>query len=386
MLRQIGGLSTHFHHFMTQTSTKTTGRPNRKIIHIDMDAFFASVEQRNNPSLKGKPVIVGGTPEGRGVVASASYEARKLGVKSAMSAAVAKRLCPQAIFVKPDFGAYKEASQTIHKIFQEVTDLIEPLSLDEAYLDVTENKPQEPLAKKLAEYLKARILGQTGLTASAGAGPNKFIAKVASDIRKPNGLVVVPPERILDFVAPLPVERLWGVGPATAKVLHEMAIFKAEDIRKRTPEELEHALGKFGRFIYHLSFGEDDRPVEADWERKSLGTETTFHRDVTDIQKLLDKLEEQSKEISEDLTRIERRGKTISLKIRYSDFSTITRSKTLSRYTDSATEIFQTAIALLQSSTEAGIRPVRLIGMNVSSFLSPDEPEQLWLDFQSNEL
>ena len=348
-----------------------------------MDAFFASVEQRNNPALQGKPVIVGGDPDGRGVVAAASYEARKFGVRSAMSSAKAKRLCPNAIFVFPNFEAYNEASNQIHEVFKEITDLVEPLSLDEAYLDVTQNKFNEPLARKLAEFLKSEIKRRTHLTASAGVGPNKFIAKVASDFRKPDGLVVIPPEKVLAFVAQLPVERLWGVGPATAKLLHNMGLFYAKDLRARDPKELENALGKFGRFIHQLSFGEDDREVESEWERKSIGTETTFLKDLLDTEALYKKLDEQSQELAAQLQAIERRGKTITLKLRYSDFTTISRSKTLHRYTDEATLILETAWQLMRQNTDAGLRPVRLIGLSVSSFLLPNESEQLWLEFYS---
>jgi DNA polymerase-4 len=340
------------------------------------------VEQRDRPELKGRPVVVGGSPDGRGVVASASYEARRHGVRSAMSAAKAYRLCPQAVFVRPNFARYKEASNRIHEVFEEVTDRIEPLSLDEAYLDVTSNKLGEPLARKLAAWIKARIREKTGLTASAGVGPNKFIAKIASDLRKPDGLVVVPPERVLEFVAKLPVERFWGVGPATARTLHELGLFTAADIRARPLEELEKSLGKFGAFLHHLSYGRDDREVESEWEPKSSGTETTFEKDVLDVHFLSDTLEDQADDIVHHLRKIDRRGKTITLKLRYSDFSTITRSRTLWRYTDEAPLIAETARSLLTGATEAGRRPVRLIGISVSGLIHPGEPEQLWLDLK----
>jgi DNA polymerase-4 len=357
-------------------------KPLRKIIHVDMDAFYASVEQRDRPELRGRPVIVGGSPDGRGVVASASYEARKFGIRSAMSSAKAYRLCPHAVFVRSDFSRYKEASRKIHEVFEEVTDKIEPLSLDEAFLDVTVNKLGEPLASKVALHVKNRIRETTGLTASAGVAPNKFVAKVASDIRKPDGLVVVPPEKVLAFVDKLPVERLWGVGPATAKTLHAMGFYMASDIRSKPVAELERALGKFGAFIHRLSRGEDDREVESEWEPKSSGTETTFVKDVLDLHFLGDTLEDQAADIVHHLRKIDRRGKTITLKVRYKDFKTVTRSRTLWHYTDDPGLIAETARQLLVDSTDAGRVPVRLIGISISGLLRPDEPEQLWLDLR----
>jgi DNA polymerase-4 len=257
---------------------------------------------------------------------------------------------------------------------------VEPLSIDEAYLDVTENLLNEPLARVLAIHIKDRIQKELNLTASAGVGPNKFVAKVASDLRKPNGLVVVPPEKVLAFVEKLPVEKLWGVGPATAKVLHGMGLRTALDIRHRTLAEMETQLGKFGRFLHQLSHGEDDREVETEWESKSTGTETTFDRDIRDVAVLMDVLEEQTGDIARDLRKIERRARTITLKLRYDDFKTITRSKTLLRFTDEESTISRTVRELLTESTEAGQRPVRLIGITASNLVRPDEPEQLWLE------
>jgi DNA polymerase-4 len=299
-----------------------------------------------------------------------------------MSSAKAYRLCPEAVFVYPNFSAYKAASDQIHEVFAEVTDLIEPLSLDEAYLDVTQNKLEEPLASKVAAYIKTQIKLKTGLTASAGVGPNKFIAKVASDLRKPDGLVIVPPEKVMAFVEKLPVEKLWGVGPATAKTLHSLGLFTFADIRARPLDQLEQTLGKFGAFIHRLSFGQDDRPVETEWEPKSTGTETTFNKDILDLQHLFDILNDQAEELASDLRRKDRRGKTVTLKLRYSDFKTITRSRTLPYFTDVAPIIAENAQALLQQNTDAGTRPVRLIGISVSGLLQPGEPEQLWLDLK----
>jgi DNA polymerase-4 len=352
----------------------------RKIVHVDMDAFYASVEQRDRPELRGKPLVVGGDPGARGVVAAASYEARRFGIRSALSCAQARRLCPEVIFVRPRFDTYREVSRQLHEIFATVTPLVEALSLDEAYLDVTENALGEPLAGKVAMHLKQRIRRELSLTASAGVGPNKFIAKIASDLRKPDGLVIVPPRRVLDFLADLPVERLWGVGPATARTLHELGLVTIADLRRRPPEELERALGRFGRFVHDLAHGIDDRPVEPHAERKSIGSEITFEHDVRDRARLEASVEEQSRDLAGTLAEVERTGKTITLKLRYEDFTTITRSRTLPHFTGDAARIAATALALLREKTEAGVRPVRLVGVTISGLLDPAEPAQLWLD------
>jgi DNA polymerase-4 len=353
----------------------------RKIIHVDMDAFYTSVEQRDRPELRGKAIVVGGSPEGRGVVASASYEARRFGIRSAMSAAQAKRLYPQLIFVKPDFEKYVKASHQIREIFSEVTDLFEPLSLDEAYLDVTTNKLGEPLAGKVARWIKEQIKARLNLTASAGVAENKFLAKIASDLKKPDGLVIITPDKSYDFIATLPVEKLWGVGPATAKKLHELKIFKAGDFRTMSVTETEAKLGKHGVFIHGLAHGIDEREVDPSQDSKSCGSETTFEKDILDVFVLIDYLEEMSEELSSELKKMERPGKTITLKLRYSDFKTITRSKTIARFTDDARKIHATAVELLRGHTEAGVRPCRLIGISVSGLREEDEPEQLWLEF-----
>ena len=341
------------------------------------------VEQRDRPELKGRPVIVGGDPDGRGVVASCSYEARKFGIRSAMSSAKAYRLCPKAVFVYPDFSRYKEASNQIHEIFEAITDKVEPLSHDEAFLDVTTNKLDEPLARKVALLIKEQIREKTGLTASAGVAPNKFIAKLACELRKPDGLVVVPPDKIAAFIENLAIEKFWGVGPATAKTLHEMGYHTAADIRKRNPvAELERALGKFGVFIHALAHGHDDREVETDWEPKSSGTETTFERDVLDTHFLSETLDDQATDIVQHLRKIDRRAKTITLKLRYKDFKTITRSRTLWHYTDDSALIAGTARQLLAESTDAGALPCASSGFPISHLIRPDEPEQLWLDLR----
>lgn len=352
----------------------------RKIIHVDMDAFYASVEQLDHPELRGKPVIVGGDPKSRGVVASASYEARKFGVRSAISCAQAKRLCPSGKFVYPNFKRYHEVSEQIHEVFREVTDLVEPLSLDEAYLDVTENHLNEPLARKIAVHIKKKIREETGLTASAGVGPNKFIAKLASDHRKPNGLVVVPPARVMEFIYRLPVEKFWGVGPATAEILHQYGFRTAEDIRNSDLASLQRAVGSYAQFLYDLAHGRDDREVDPTSEPKSRGAETTFAKDIVSTDTLLQALHELSDEVASDLKTMGRPGRTVTLKLRYSDFKTITRSKTIGRATDERDTIAQTASHLLLEATEVGKRPVRLIGVSVSSLVHPEEPYQLWLD------
>ena len=350
----------------------------RKIIHIDMDAFYASVQQRDRPELQGKPVVVGGDPQGRGVVASASYEARKFGIRSAMSCAQARRLCPSALFVFPSFEKYLETHRKLMQFFQEVTPLVEPLALDEAYLDVTGH---QSTARDIALLLKNRISSELGLTASAGVGPNKFIAKLASEFRKPNGLVVVPPAKAFQFVAELPVEKFWGVGPATAKRLHSAGIKTASDVRKRSVSELEKWVGSYGSFLFELAHGEDNRPVDPSSDPKSRGTETTFKRNISDPHLLLDTLREQAKELSLDLKKMEHTGRTVTLKIKYSDFTSITRSQTLFHPTDKEETLYETASQLLFRDTEVQSRPVRLIGISVGNLINSEDPLQLWFDF-----
>lgn len=360
---------------------ETAAPPVRKIIHVDMDAFYASVEQRDRPELRGKPVVVGGRPQSRGVVASCSYEARKFGVRSAMSCAQAARICPQAEFVRPNFTKYVEASHAIREIFLEYTDLVQPLSLDEAYLDVTVNKRGEPSASKIAREIKARIQERIQLTASAGVGPNKFIAKLASDFRKPDGLVIVPPEKVAAFVEKLPVERLWGVGPATAKRLHEAGFRTTADLRAVSAASLEQRFGSLGPFLHDLAHGIDDREVDPSRESKSIGAETTFDRDISDPDRLAVKIRELSQELADSLQKEHKPAKTITLKLRYEDFSTITRSKTLARFTDDADLIAATAEKMLRENTDIATRSARLIGVSVSKLWNESEPEQLWLDF-----
>lgn len=356
----------------------------RKIIHVDMDAFYASVEQRDNPRLKGKPLIVGGSADNRGVVASCSYEARRFGVRSAMSSRRALSLCPSAVIVRPRMERYKEVSRQIRALFYAVTPLVEPLSLDEAYLDVTQNLLGEVSATRLAQLLRRQIKTQLGLTASAGVGPNKFIAKVASDLRKPDGLTVIPPAQAEEFVATLPVEKFWGVGPATAKKLHAHGIKFGRDIRGLPPGSLQAWFGKFGLFLHRLAHAEDERVVSPDRESKSRGSETTFSKDVRDLVQLEATIEELSQDVAESLEKIGRAGRCIVLKVKYANFSTITRSRTVSASTSDPKEIAAIAKELLRTSTDAGTTPIRLVGvsMKLSGTSRSATPERDQLGFE----
>lgn len=344
-----------------------------------MDAFYASIEQRDNPELRGKPIIVGGTPDSRGVVAAASYEARRYKVRSAMSCAKAARLCPHAIFVPPRFSAYREASEKMQSILREVTDTIEPLALDEAYLDVTENKLQEPSATRLAMYLKARIKGQLKLTASAGVAPNKFLAKLACEMRKPDGLYVIAPHEVEEAVRELDIEKLWGVGPATAAKLRERGWNTTADLRRVSLPELSKVLGSSAGFLQGLAFGNDPRKVVADREAKSRGAETTFEKDVLQLDELEAGLRKLVQRVAHALVRNELVARTLCLKLRYSDFSTITRSRTLRTASNDGILFEAEAIDLLRSGTKAGQIPVRLIGISASGFGAPETSPQLTL-------
>ena len=356
----------------------------RKIIHIDMDAFYASVEQRDRPELRGKPVIVGGDPNSRAVVCAASYEARKFNVFSAMSCAEAKRRCPHGIFVPPRFSAYYEASQKIMAVFKTVTDKFEPLSLDEAYLDVSENKLNEKSATRIAEYLKKEIFIKTELIASAGVSFNKFLAKIASDLKKPNALVVIRPEAVDSILLPLKVEKLWGVGKKTALKLHRHQLFTVEDLRKSSPTRLSEIVGSIGPFLWNLSHGSDDREVEADIESKSSGTERTFEKDITSVAQLSTILETLCNESSETLKENKWLALTFSLKVKYFDFKQITRSSTFSIPTDSAAGIFFKLNELLINKTEAGTIPIRLLGVSASGLIRENDPLQLYFDFMDH--
>jgi len=328
-----------------------------------MDAFYASVEQRDNPSLKGKPVAVGGQPNHRGVVAAASYEARTFGVHSAMSMARAVRLCSSLVIVPPDFQKYRTVSNAVFRILREVTPLVEPLSLDEAYLDVTENAWGETLATPVARRLKDCIQAETGLTASAGVAPNKFLAKIASGWKKPDGLTVISPERVEPFLQQLPVDALWGVGPVTARKLRARGIDRLVDVRTADAELLREAVGSLADWLRQLASGIDDRPVVPNREPKSSGSENTFVRDLTNLDAVRNEIRGMAIDAARWLARRRLLARTVTIKVRYSDFTTITRSHS-SRPTRDEPEIVDRAACLLDR-TDAGQRPIRLLGVSV---------------------
>ena len=342
----------------------------RRILHIDMDAFYASVEQRDRPELRGRPVAVGGSPASRGVVAAASYEARQYGVRSAIPMARAVRLCPDLVIVSPNFQKYRAVSQQVFAIYREVTPLVEPLSLDEAYLDVTENAWGEPLAVNVAKRLKAAIREATGLTASAGVAPNKFLAKIASAWKKPDGLTVIAPERVESFLQKLPVDALWGVGPVTAQRLRERGIERLVDVRTADPELLRSAVGSMAEWLQRLAAGEDDRRVEPNRPSKSSSSECTYAEDLTDLGRIQEEIAEMARDNATWLRRKGITARTVVIKVRYSDFTTVTRSDSQPGTSD-PDEIVRRAVALLEK-TEAGRRPVRLLGAGVHNFQDPE--------------
>jgi DNA polymerase-4 len=354
----------------------------RRILHIDMDAFYASVEQRDNPSLRGRPLVVGGQPHQRGVVAAASYEARAFGIRSAMSMAKAVRLCPALTIVSPDFRRYKTASNLAFDIFREVTPLVEPLSLDEAYLDVTDNRWNEPLAMTVAKRLKERIRAEIGLTASAGVAPNKFLAKIASGWKKPDGLTVIAPDRVEPFLQQLPVDALWGVGPVTAKKLRSRGINRLVEVRSVDDRVLREAVGSMADWLRQLADGIDDRPVVPHRETKSSGSENTYPQDLTDLETIRGEISEMAADAAGWLTSRELLARTVTIKVRYSDFTTITRSDT-SAPTHAGPELAGRAVRLLEK-TAAGQRPIRLLGVSVHNLCTiVDVRTQLndWLPF-----
>jgi DNA polymerase-4 len=344
----------------------------RRIVHIDMDAFYASVEQRDKQELRGLPVAVGGSPDQRGVVAAASYEARVFGVRSAMPMARAVRLCPSLVIVRPDFLRYRAVSQAVFAIFRRVTPLVEPLSLDEAYLDVTENVWGETLGQTVARRIKSEIKSATGLTASAGVAPNKFLAKIASGWKKPDGLTVIAPERVEQFLQKLPVDALWGVGPVTAKRLRDRGIERLVDVRTASANLLQDAVGSHADWLRRLAEGIDDRAVEPNQAAKSAGTENTFAEDLIDVAEIRKEIEEMARDGAAWLERRMLFCRTVTIKVRYSDFTTITRSHSSDPPTRDADDIAARAIALLDK-TEAGQRPVRLLGVSVHNLVDPGE-------------
>jgi DNA polymerase-4 len=341
--------------------------PLRKIIHVDMDAFYASVEQRDNPELRGKPLAVGGGV--RGVVAAASYEARRFGVHSAMPAVTARRRCPELIFVKPRFDAYREVSNQIRAIFRDYTPHVEPLSLDEAYLDVTQDLKGIGIATAIAEEIRARILAETGLTASAGVSYNKFLAKLASDQNKPNGICVITPAKGQAFVASLPVKRFHGVGPRTAEKMARLGIETGADLHAQTLAFLQHHFGSSGQYYHDLARGICHRQVKADRPYKSVSAEDTFIEDLSDPDALLAELDRIGRHV---WSRIEQKGlagRTVNLKVKYGDFRIVTRARSLDR-TVTAAEFLEIGRALLQSMLPPA-KPIRLLGLGLSSLGEP---------------
>ena len=337
----------------------------RKIIHIDMDAFYASVEQRDNPELRGKPVAVGGSRE-RGVVAAASYEARKFGVRSAMPSVTAKRRCPDLIFVKPRFEVYKAVSQQIREIFAEHTPIIEPLSLDEAYLDVTENLQGIPLARDVALAIRAKIKEVTGLNASAGISYNKFLAKLASDHRKPNGQYVITPEMGPAFVEALPVGKFHGIGPATSTKMNNLGLYNGLDMRNQSLDFMQANFGKAGAYYYWISRGVDNREVRANRVRKSVGAENTFSTDLTEFDTMVAELQPLIDKVWRHCNDKGERGRTVTLKVKFNDFEIITRSKSIPIAVSSRSELERLSVGLLQSEMPVP-KPVRLLGISLSA-------------------
>ena len=360
----MAGVSGH------QSDTSEADERIRKIIHVDMDAFYASVEQRDDPSLRGKPVAVGGSAA-RGVVAAASYEAREYGVRSAMPSVTAKRRCPDLIFVKPRFDVYRAVSAQIREIFAEHTDLIEPLSLDEAYLDVSSNKQGIPVATEVAQIIRDRIKEVTGLNASAGISYCKFLAKMASDLNKPNGQAVITPARGPQFVAELAVKKFHGVGPATAAKMERLGILTGADLREKSPEYLLEHFGKSGDWYYRISRGIDNRPVQPNRERKSIGAEDTFDKDIFSLDQAKAEIVALSAKVWRSCEAKGLTGRTVTLKVKYADFRQITRSRTIDRPVLDTGEMAFIASTLLERMLPAE-KGIRLLGVTLSSLASSD--------------
>lgn len=345
------------------------------ILHVDMDAFYASIEIRDRPELKDKPVIVGGSPTGRGVVAAASYKAREYGVHSAMPASRARRLCPEAVFLPSRIDHYSQVSDQIHTIFKRYTTLVEPLSIDEAFLDVTQSESLFGAAEAIGRRIKREIREETGLIASVGIAPNKFVAKIASDIGKPDGFVVVPEDGIQAFLDPLPVRRLWGIGKVTDRTLEKIGIRTIHQFRDQPRRMLHDLLGKWGDHLWELAHGIDPRPVVPDHEAKSISHEVTFETDLTGFDDLRRHLVGMVEQVAGRLRRQDLRARTVEIKIRFPDFNTITRSKTMPKATDLTGELIRIATLLLEKHLPRKHAGVRLLGMGVSH-LESDEPSQ----------
>lgn len=360
--------------------TKDSNQPEasvRRILHCDMDCFYAQVHMRDDPALRGKPVVVGGSPTGRGVVAAASYEAREYGIHSAMPAAQAVRLCPHAIFLKSDFSRYREESAHVFDVFQRFTDIVQPASLDEAYLDLTDSLVPYRSATHVAKEIRRLVLEERGLTLSIGVAPNRLVAKIASDYHKPDGLTVVRPHQILDFLEPLSVRRVHGVGPATGERLAKLGVETIGDLRRIDLEILTARFGRHGRGLYDYARGIDERPVRTHRERKSLGHERTYSRDLRTIAEMDEQIEWLSQKVAHGLEKRELQARTITVKVRYGDFTTLTRSKSLNDPPMTADHIATIGRALLRQ-TEAGDRSVRLLGVTASG-LDRDAMVQLEL-------
>lgn len=338
----------------------------RKIIHVDMDAFYAAVEQRDFPEYRGKPIIVGGSPDSRGVVATCSYEARKFGIRSAMPASYARRLCPEAIFVRPRFDVYREVSSEIRDIFLEFTDKVEAISLDEAYLDVTGTDVMQGSATRMAGEIKRLIRKRTGLTSSAGVSYNKFLSKIASDRQKPDGLCVILPENALQIIREMPIGAFHGIGPATEEKMKRLGILTGSDLGRQTSDFLIEQFGKAGRHYYLIAQGIDERPVNPDRIRKSWGAETTFEEDLSDVSEMLEHLRQLSAKVLSKMEARQSMGSTITLKVKYEDFEMVTRSLTISETFSSERDTTEYLSALL-AKTDAGKRKVRLLGVSFSN-------------------
>jgi DNA polymerase-4 len=352
----------------------------RKIIHVDMDAFFASVEQRDEPAYQGRPLVVGGKPDSRGVVAACSYEARRFGIHSAMPCSRAYRLCPQTIFVSPRFEVYREVSKQIHAIFRSFTETVEPLSLDEAYLDVSDCVEHEGSATRIAQKIRQRIHAETGLTASAGISYNKFLAKTASDINKPDGQYVILPDQGEPFVAELPIGKFYGIGKVTEGKMKALGIHNGGNLRGQSLEKLQAHFGKTANYYYQIARGIDERPVCVSRERKSIGAETTFAEDLFDTQEMINRLNHLAVRVAESLQSKELQASTLTIKVKYADFKQVTRSQTVDNAIVGAAQI-HAWLPLLLNKTQVGEKPVRLLGVSLSSLdkKSGETPRQLSL-------
>jgi DNA polymerase-4 len=353
----------------------------RKILHVDMDAFYASVEQRDNPAYRGKPIVVGGRPGQRGVVAAASYEARQFGIHSAMPSRVAAQRCQALLFVSPRFEVYREASQQIRAIFHRYTDLVEPLALDEAYLDVTENHVAEPSAMALARRIKQEIYDTTHLTASAGVSVNKFLAKIASGLNKPDGLTLIRPEAVVAFVEALPIEKFHGIGQVTARKMRDLGIYTGADLKQWSEAELVQHFGKVGHFYYGVARGQDDRPVNPNRIRKSIGAERSYAADLKTLEAMVTELERIADKVVARLKENRRRGHTLTLKVKYADYRQITRSRTFAAPIGADAPILTWAKELLMEHLDRR-QSVRLLGITISNLEPTAEPTYVQLSLQ----